>query len=283
MTNLERGSVLPRNADGTTPQGVAQVPPAPLQVLEEEVPATFIAKEYLKQEFRKIFADLKGQQLWMLIDTSIDQIEDRLSRDYLWRLLAGISEGFRINWVSRILSNSAYAWNREVHQLSNITMTLMSPPINEVILGSRRDFVRFFEYCESHPEFTQKLKAGPIRPDPLRDRFPVMLRQVDAQLWVLDGMRRCILAGLRGNTSIEAYAGYTTTSPHDKMRLPPDKAYFLMLLFEESEAKSERLRTAILEVAKEIFRQYMDGEKILKDRVAARMDSRDVKQLMKLL
>lgn len=283
MINPERASALPENADAMPRQGGTQGPPAPLQILEEEVPATFIAKEYLKQEFRKIFGDVKDRQLWMLIDTSIDQTENRLSPDYLWRLLAGISEGFRINWVSRIISNSAYAWKREIHQLSNITMTLMSPPINEVILDCGRDFVRFFEYCESHPEFTQKLKAGPIRAEPLRDRFPVMLRQVHGQLWVLDGMRRCILAGLRGDTTIEAYAGYTTTNPQGKMRLAPDKAYFLMLLFEESEAKNERLRTAILEVAKEICRQYIDGKKVLKDRVAARMDSRDIEELMEFL
>ena len=72
--------------------------------------ALIIAKQYLKQEFRKIFSDIKDEKIYKRIDKSIDSFNFREGEMSFWNLLAAIAEGWKLKQVFFILSDDKFQW-----------------------------------------------------------------------------------------------------------------------------------------------------------------------------
>jgi len=96
--------------------------------------AALIAKQYLKQEFRKMFSDVKDDKFYKKIDMSIDSLERRRGEILFWNLLAAISEGWRLNSVFMILSNDRYKWKLEIIPTNKIYLTGMSPVMDKYVI-----------------------------------------------------------------------------------------------------------------------------------------------------
>jgi len=64
--------------------------------------ALVIAKQYLKNEFRKVFSDIKDDKFYKRIDRSIDNFNLREGEMSFWNLLAAISEGWKLKQVFSI-------------------------------------------------------------------------------------------------------------------------------------------------------------------------------------
>src|SRR3990167_5011014 len=96
--------------------------------------AALIAKQYLKQEFRKIFSDVKNDKFYKKIDKSIESFTDREGESSFWNLLASISEGWKLKWVFQILSDDKYQWKLKNIPLDKIYLTGMSPTIDKYVI-----------------------------------------------------------------------------------------------------------------------------------------------------
>ena len=93
--------------------------------------ALAIAKQYLKQEFRKIFSDIKDAQFYKKIDRSIDNFNLREGEASFWNLLAAVAEGWKVKWVFQLLSDDKYQWKLKNIPLEKVYLTGLSPTIDK--------------------------------------------------------------------------------------------------------------------------------------------------------
>ena len=93
--------------------------------------ALAIAKQYLKQEFRKIFSDIKDAQFYKKIDRSIDNFNLREGEASFWNLLAAVAEGWKVKWVFQLLSDDKYQWKLKNIPLEKVYLTGLSPTVDK--------------------------------------------------------------------------------------------------------------------------------------------------------
>lgn len=236
--------------------------PRPIRILRKNVPPGEIAHQYLKHEFRKLFADVKDRNFWKTLDKSLDKLKERIGKDDFWQLLSGVAEGYLQKWVYRVLTDSVYKWRLEEIALDDIRMTGMGPFMDPILEEAGWRPSQFAKIWKSHPKYSQAPEAQGIKPFPERDEDPIFLRERDNELRVFDGMRRVCIAVLENRKSLNAFVG-RIRNPSGKMMINKDKVLFLRALYDEAPHKDLKLLEAIKTIFKAYIKFYRNGKQVV--------------------
>ena len=240
--------------------------PKPLKIIKKKVLPHIIADQYLYHEFLKIFWDIHDKSFWRKMKQSLFRIRKRDGEHTYWLLVAGIAEGWRVKRVYHLLTNPAYQWNLEVRKISDLTMTGFNPPaVDNLIRRCNRNFHLFVDYYHKHPDFFRKYMPN-LAPRPERDQHPILVFwQVEKRtLRVFDGMRRAVLAAIKGKKTIKAYVGYPLFKGKPMVNL--DKINYFNLLFAEAR-KDKTTYKAFIRVGREMIRQSRNGAKAFRNSI----------------
>jgi hypothetical protein len=244
-----------------------------------------VAVSYLRHEFRKIFQDIKDESFWRAFEHSMEGLPGRLGEVDFWQLLSGISEGMKIKWPYRILTNDSFSWTEEDVPIKQIKLTGMSPEMDDLIKdranGDTEHFAKLYRKDRAFRQELHKVFQALSEPrNRIREEDPVLIREVkDGGLAVFDGMRRVLLAIVQGKKSVRAYVG-RITKIDGKMRVNPDKVYFLTLLYQDSENKGA-LKPYLVGIAHEIIKQTRNGRNVWKERIGGWVRDDEVQELVR--
>ena len=239
---------------------MASVPPKPVRIIRRRVSPLTITNQYLYHEFLKIFWDAKDKVFRQKMKRSLYRMYRRDGTHTYWLLVAAISEGWRLKWVYRLLSDPGYQWNLETRNINDLTMTGFSPPIvDRLVNRCQYNFYTFADYYRKHPEFFKKYMPN-LKPRPERDHQPIFVywEPKEKRLKLFDGMRRTVLAAINRKKTIRAYVGYPVRKGKPMVNL--DKLQYFHLLFRGAR-KDRATYRAFLRLGREIVRQSSNGRR----------------------
>lgn len=238
-----------------------------------------MGREYLRHEFRKIFNDIKDEDVWKKIDRSVESFLRREGEESFWNLLFGISEGWKIKYIAHILSDKKYRWKLEDFPLNKIVLTGMSPLIDKyVIKKCERDPLLFRKEWRKSSAMRKEIRKSGFSRHKERDGDPVLIFQKDGEFRVFDGMRRTLLAATRGEDKIKAWIGYEKNKK-GKPLISVSRCLFLADILSLSR-KNKDLQQAVLKISKEIAKNYRNGRKTIIKRIANWSHDPDIKKTL---
>ncbi len=241
--------------------------------------ALLIAKQYLKQEFRKIFSDAKDDKFYKRIDRSIDNFDFREGEISFWNLVAAISEGWKLKWVFMILSDDKYQWKLKNIPLDKVYLTGMSPTIDKYVIKKfNHDPVAFAKAWKTNKIMRQEIiKTGGLEHKE-RDNFPILVYKTGDSFRVFDGMRRTLLALTRNQKNIKAWVGYRVNAKGRPL-ISANRCYFLSNLYNQAKTKDKTLEKSIIRIGKEINKNYRNGREVLLKRVIGWSHDQKIKSI----
>lgn len=241
--------------------------------------ALIIAKQYLKQEFRKIFSDIKDDKFYKRIDKSIDNFNAREGEMSFWNLLAAIAEGWKLKWVFQILSDDKYQWRLKDIPLEKIYLTGMSPLIDKYVIKKfNRNPLAFAKAWKVNKIMRQEIIKTGFSAHKERDDFPILVYKIGDSFRVFDGMRRVLLALTKNKKSIKAWAGYKINAKGRPL-ISANRCYFLSNLYNQAKSKDKILEKSIIKIGKEINKNYRNGREVLLKRVIGWSHDQKIKSI----
>lgn len=241
--------------------------------------ALIIAKQYLKHEFRKIFADVKEDKFYKKIDRSIDGFATREGEMSFWNLLAAIAEGWKLKWVFMILSDDKYQWKLKEVPLAKIYLTGMSPVIEKYIIKKfNHDAAAFAKAWKTDKNMRAEILKTGLAPHRERDHFPILVYKLGENYRVFDGMRRVLLALIKNQASIKAWVGLKANSKGRPL-ISANRCYFLSNLYNQAKNKDKSLEKAMVRIGKEINKDYRNGREVLLKRIIGWSHDQKIKSI----
>lgn len=241
-----------------------------------------IGQVYLQHEFRKIFGDVKDEKYWKKLDMSVETFLKREGEESFWGLLFGISENWKLKYVAHILSDEKYQWKLQKFPLSEVTLTGMSPLMDKYIIEKcERDPLRFAKRWKEDAKMRKEIKKTGFGEHKERDLHPVLLFEKEGKFQIFDGMRRTLLAVIRGDEKIEAWVG-RVKNKKGKPLISMSRCLFLGDLLKVSKG-DQGTQSAAMKIAKEVAKNFRNGKSALKDRIAGWSHDPEVKKKLKKL
>jgi hypothetical protein len=238
-----------------------------------------IAKQYLKQEFRKIFSDVKNDKFYKRIDKSIDSLDLREGEISFWNLLAGIAEGWKLKWVYQILSDDKFQWKLKDIPLEKIYLTGLSPTIDKYTIKKfNHNPMAFAKAWKNNLQMRKEIIKTGFGAHKERDGFPVLTYKIGDNYRVFDGMRRVLLALTRKQKNIKAWVGYKVNIK-GKPLISTSRCYFLSNLYNQAKSKDKILEKSIIRIGKEINRDYRNGKEVLLKRIIGWSHDQKIKSI----
>ena len=177
-----------------------------------------IAIQYIQHEWRKLFPQLRGKDLWESIDKQIADWYEMLSIRNFWNAIHGITIGFRltsivpwitslnVEWVERdVPFDELYFRGKfgpitslevETPEFSDSVKKAIFLPKNLKVLEETK------QYFESHKHDTEP-----------RSGHPIFVVRKNGKLRVIDGNGRTLKAIAEGKDSIRAFVGEPKAKP----------------------------------------------------------------------
>jgi len=241
--------------------------------------ALIIAKQYLKQEFRKIFSDVKDYKFYKKIDKSIESFIAREGEASFWNLLAAIAEGWKLKQVFTVLSDDKYQWKLVNIPLEKIYLTGMSPIIDKYVIKKfNRDPLAFAKAWKINKIMRQEIIKTGFAAHKDRDNFPILAYKTGDSYRVFDGMRRTLLALTKNQKSLKAWVGYKINAKGRPL-ISANRCYFLSNLYNQAKSKDKVLEKSIVRIGKEINKDYRNGREVLLKRVIGWSHDQKIKSL----
>ena len=241
--------------------------------------ALIIAKQYLKQELRKVFFDVKDDKFYKKIDKSIDRFDLREGEMSFWNLLAGIAEGWKLKQVFSFLSDDKYQWKLKNIPLEKIYLTGMSPVIDKYIIKKfNRNPLTFAKAWKVNKNMRQEIIKTGFSAHKERDYFPILTYRSDEHYRVFDGLRRVLLALTKGESTIQAWVGYRINAKGRPL-ISANRCYFLSNLYNQAKSKDKNLEKSIIRVGREITKDYRNGREVLLKRVIGWSHDQKIKSI----
>jgi hypothetical protein len=229
--------------------------PAPLEIIRETVPQE-IALQYIQHELIKLFPD-QSENFYEQLAKGVSDLPQLLGDDLLWKLLAGLAEGYKFKWTYRTLTDEGLRWRLEKIKLDDVRMTGMSPFMDPILASANWRPSTFAKVWQAHPEYASHPDAAGMKPEPLRDNFPIMLVEKDSKLKVFDGMRRTSMAALANKPDITAWVGRRVKP--GKSKLNADKTLFLFATYSESKHHTAEELQALITISRMVIREHSNG------------------------
>jgi len=241
--------------------------------------ALVIAKQYLKNEFRKIFSDVKDEKFYKKIDKSIDKFELREGEMSFWNFLASIAEGWKLKQVFSVLSDDKYQWKLKNIPLEKIYLTGMSPIIDKYVIKKfNRNPAMFAKQWKKNKIMREEIIKTGFSAHKDRDGFPILTYKIGENYRVFDGMRRVLLALTKNQVAIKAWVGYKVNTKGRPL-ISANRCYFLSNLYNQAKSKDKNLEKAITRIGKEINKDYRNGREVLLKRIIGWSHDQKIKSL----
>jgi len=241
--------------------------------------ALLIAKQYLKQEFRKIFADIKDAQFYKKIDRSIDNFNLREGEASFWNLLAAVAEGWKVKWVFQLLSDDKYRWKLKNIPLEKVYLTGLSPTVDKYTIKKfNRDPLAFAKAWKTNLAMRKEIIKAGIIAHKERDNYPILVYKFGENYRIFDGMRRTLLALINGKKQIKAWVGYKINAKGRPL-ISASRCYFLSNLYNQASKKDKNLEKAIIRIGREINKDYRNGKDVLLKRIIGWSHDQKIKSL----
>ncbi|MFH1583404.1 MAG: hypothetical protein ABIB72_03765 [Candidatus Falkowbacteria bacterium] len=241
--------------------------------------ALIIAKQYLKQEFRKIFSDVKDDKFFKKIDKSIDNFNGREGEMSFWNLVASIAEGWKLKLVFQILSDDKYQWKLKNIPLEKVYLTGMSPTIDKYVIKKfNHNSVAFARAWKASKAMRQEIIKTGFSAHKERDYFPILVYKISDSFRVFDGMRRVLLALTKNQKSLKAWVGYKINAKGRPL-ISANRCYFLSNLYNQAKNKDKTLEKSIIKIGKEINKNYRNGREVLLKRIIGWSHDQKIKSI----
>ena len=241
--------------------------------------ALLIAKQYLKQEFRKVFSDVKNDRFYKRLDRSIDNFDKREGEPSFWNLLAAVSEGWKLKQVFSVLSDDKYQWKLKDIPLEKIYLTSLSPVMDKYIVKKfNRDPMTFARAWKANKIMRGEIIKTGFSAHKERDNFPILVYKIGESYRVFDGMRRVLLALINNQLAIKSWVG-AKVNTKGKPLISTNRCYFLSNLYNQAKSKDKNLEKAIIRIGKEINKNYRNGKEVLLKRVIGWSHDQKIKSI----
>lgn len=241
--------------------------------------AQLIAEQYLKNEFRKVFSDVKDEKFYKKIDKSINNFCTKEGEASFWNLVAALAEGWKLKQVFAILSDDKFQWKLKVIRLQDIYLTGMSPVMDKYIIKKfNHNATAFAKAWKINKIMRQEIAKTGFSAHNERDGFPVLAYRLGDSYRVFDGMRRVILALTRNQPTIKAWVGYKINAKGRPL-ISANRCYFLSNLYNQAKSKDKSLEKAITRIGKEINKDYRNGRETLLKRIIGWSHDQKIKSI----
>lgn len=241
--------------------------------------AIIIAKQYLKNEFRKVFSDVKDDKFYKRIDKSIDNFNLREGEISFWNLLASIAEGWKLKQVFVVLSDDKYQWKLKNIPLEKIHLASMSPVIDKYIIKKfNRNPLAFAKQWKTNKIMREEIIKTGFRAHKERDSFPILTYKIGENYRVFDGMRRVLLALTKNQSTIKSWVGYKINAKGRPL-ISANRCYFLSNLYNQAKSKDKNLEKAIIRIGKEVNKDYRNGREVILKRIIGWSHDQKIKSI----
>lgn len=146
-----------------------------------------IAVKYAQHEFRKLLPEVRGVNIWHLIDSQIEKWPQNLGLANFWNGIHGISIGFRLKSLVPWITSLNIEWKKE------------NLPVEQLKFGSDSWINKKFDPGNSPTED--------------RDEDPIFVVEKDKELVVIDGNRRLLKARGSSKKFVSSFIGRKIGEP----------------------------------------------------------------------
>lgn len=177
-----------------------------------------IATEYIQHEWRRLFPQLRGEELWQSIDTQIEDWYEMLGIRNFWNAIHGITTGFRLTSIVPLITSLNITWGERDVSFDELYFRGKFGPIaslevdtpefadsikKAIFIQENQDFLEATkQYFESHKNDTEP-----------RSDDPIFVLKKDGKLHVIDGNGRTLKAIAENKNSIRAFVGEPIAEP----------------------------------------------------------------------
>lgn len=162
--------------------------------------------------------------------------------------------GALLNWVGEYINDESISWSLEKVPLEKIILTGTSPEWNEITIVK----------AERSPKKLRELfKSSRIRELFKEAKFtdvPILIRETEGQLKVLDGMKRVIAAARDGIDEVKAYIGRRRGKPEPKVE--PHVIYDFIRAYQQRRGNEEDFKASV----RFLVNGYSNTRKLLEER-----------------
>ncbi len=179
-----------------------------------------IAVRYIRHELRKLFSNIRDEQVWEMMDTAVAKwFKDEPSlmpvRDF-WNGLHGISMGFRLKNIVSYLTSANIDWQERDISVKELWFGATLRDLEPIGQAPAASDVQAWFYDPTHAEIlaaarlAEEQRGAQTMP---RNQFPIFVVQKEGKFRVVDGNRRLLRAIFLEQTTIKAVIGQPLAQP----------------------------------------------------------------------
>lgn len=177
-----------------------------------------IAIQYIQYEWRKLFPQLKGKELWQSMDKQIADWYEMLSIRNFWNAIHSITIGFRLTSIIPWITSLNIKWGEKEVRFNELYFRGKFGPISPLKVDTP-DFTDSVKRAIFLPENLKVLKetrqyfeSHKNDTDPRSDP-PIFVVRKNGKLRVIDGNSRTLKAIVESKDSIRAFVGEPIAEP----------------------------------------------------------------------
>lgn len=177
-----------------------------------------IAIQYIRHEWRRLFPELRGKELWQSIDKQIADWYEMLGVRNFWNAVHGITIGFRLTSIVPWITSLNVKWTERDIPFNELYFRGKFGPIASIKVETSEfvDSIKKAIFLPENLEFLkatkQYFKSHKNDTEPRSD-FPIFVVKKNDKLQVIDGNGRVLKAIAEGKDSIRAVIGEPIAEP----------------------------------------------------------------------
>ena len=202
-----------------------------------------IAVQYVRQEMRKLFPELREDTLWRSMDKQIGDWDKKLGIRNFWNAVHGISIGFRLKSLVPWITSLNIKWKEKEMPVKDLWFGGQFGPIKEMKCSRSAAEVKDKIFWTENREILNKsikiLKEKKDETAP-RDSFPIFVIKKKEKLMVIDGNRRLLQAIVDKKENILATIGEPIAEPPIFEHWVPTSLLVDLVFWHKRQTESEK-------------------------------------------
>lgn len=175
-----------------------------------------IAVQYVQQEMRKLFPELREGVLWGAMDKQIEDWYKKLGMRNFWNAVHGISMGFRLKSLVPWITSLNMKWEEKEMLIKDLWFGGQFGPIKEMKCRQSATDIKDKIFQEENKEIldkSRKILKEKKEETATRDSFPIFVIKKKEKFTVIDGNRRLLQSIVDKKETILAMVGESIVEP----------------------------------------------------------------------
>lgn len=240
-----------------------------------------IAVQYVQEETRKLFPELREEVLWRLMDKQIENWYENLGIRNFWNAVHGISMGFRLKSLVPWITSLNIKWEEKEMPVKDLWFGGQFGPIKEINCSQSAADVRdkIFQK-ENRAIFDDSKKILKEKKDETApsDYFPVFAVKKKEKFVVIDGNRRLLQTIVDKKETILAVIGEPIEEPPLFEHWVPTSLLVDLIFWHKRQMKSGNDTTeTTAKMIAELIRNSSAGRKEFNERAIHKDDEIHIK------